>query len=140
LGSVTPSTASAPEAPAHENPAGSAAPGGAETTITPSAADSAEPARHNLIARAHEPTWLSVRSDRGERRQVLLQPGQTARFGAEERLLVTMGNAGGVTLWFNGTPLTVQGRSGEVIRDLVLPPPQGSPSVGTKAAAAGPQR
>jgi ferric-dicitrate binding protein FerR (iron transport regulator) len=59
--------------------------------------------------------------DRKERKQVLLQPGQTARFDAETRLQVTVGNAGGVTLWLDGTMLPVLGRSGDVVRDLVLP-------------------
>jgi len=84
---------------------------------------------HVLIARAQEPTWMSVQADRKDRREVLLQAGQTARFEAETGFHITLGNAGGVTLAFNGTPLPPLGRSGEVVRDLVLPPvPRDSPS------------
>jgi hypothetical protein len=96
-------------------------------------------ARHILIIRAHESTWLSVRSDREERRQILLQPGQSARFGAETIFRVTVGNAGGVTLWLDGAPFPLQGRSGEVIRDLALPPLQGGLSA-AKAASESPRQ
>jgi cytoskeleton protein RodZ len=95
----------------------------------------AAPERHVLVVRAHEATWLSVRPDAGERRQVLLQSGEAARFGAEVGFQVTVGNAGGVALWLNGAPLPSLGRSGEVVRDLILPPLQGGSS-GSKAETA----
>jgi cytoskeleton protein RodZ len=79
-------------------------------------------AGHILIARAQESTWLSVRADQKDPREVLLQPGQTARFEAQTSFHVVVGNAGGVTLSLDGTPLPPLGRSGEVVRDLVLPP------------------
>jgi cytoskeleton protein RodZ len=79
-------------------------------------------AGHILIARAQESTWLSVRADQKDPREVLLQPGQTVRFEAQTNFHVVVGNAGGVTLSLDGTPLPPLGRSGEVVRDLVLPP------------------
>ena len=79
-------------------------------------------AGHVLIARAEEPTWLSVRVDQKDPREVLLQPGQMARFEAQTSFHVVVGNAGGVTLSLDGTSLPPLGRSGEVVRDLVLPP------------------
>ena len=124
LGSVTPSASSAADSA-----------GEAPTPIGTDVVAKAAPARHVLVVRAHEPTWLSVRPDAGERRQVLLQPGQAARFGAEVRFQVTVGNAGGVALWFNGAPLPSLGRSGEVVRDLILPPPQGGSSASGAEAA-----
>ncbi len=92
--------------------------------------------RHVLVARALEPTWMSVWVDRKDVREVLLQAGQVARFEAANDFQVTVGNAGGVTLTLNGAPLPPLGRSGEVIRDLVLPPArQESPSSDATAAA-----
>ena len=79
-------------------------------------------AGHILIARADEPTWMSVRADQKDAREVLLQPGQMARFEAQTSFHVVVGNAGGVTLSLDGTSLPPLGRSGEVVRDLVLPP------------------
>jgi cytoskeleton protein RodZ len=124
LGSVTPSASSVADSAAE-----------APTPIGTDVVAKAAPARHVLVVRAHEPTWLSVRPDAGERQKVLLQPGQAARFGAEVRFQVTVGNAGGVALWFNGAPLPSLGRSGEVVRDLILPPPQGGSSASGAEAA-----
>ncbi len=78
-------------------------------------------ARLVLIIRATEPAWVSVRSDTGGRRQVLLQTGQSATFDAEKGFLVTLGNVGGVALALNGVSLPILGKSGEVIRDLPVP-------------------
>ena len=94
---------------------------------------------HVLVATAREPTWLSVRADDQEGKQVLLQAGQSAQFGAETRFHVIVGNAGGVTLWFDGAPVALLGRSGEVVRDLVLPPPAGR-SLLTGAASVPPKQ
>ena len=135
LGTVTPSVSSiadsAPEAP----PPPPAVAGEGPTPIVADVVAKVPQARHVLEVRAHEPTWLSVRSDAGARRQVLLQPGQAARFEAEVGFQVTVGNAGGVAIWFNGAPLPSLGRSGDVVRDLVLPPLQGDSSA-SKAEAA----
>ena len=91
---------------------------------------------HILIARAEESTWLSVRADQKDPREVLLQPGQTARFEAQTSFHLVVGNAGGVTLSLDGAPLPPLGRSGEVVRDLVLPSPRrDSPASGAALAA-----
>jgi hypothetical protein len=46
-----------------------------------------------------------------------------ARFTADTEFRITVGNAGGVALLYDGVPVPVGGRTGDVIRDLVLPPP-----------------
>ena len=93
-------------------------------------------AGHVLIARARESTWMSVRGDAAAGREVLLQAGQSARFEAERGFHVMVGNAGGVTLWLDGVELPLLGRSGEVVRDLVLPPvPPDTRAAGASLAA-----
>ena len=67
---------------------------------------------------------MSVRADGGQEREVLLQKGQTARFGADRGFVVTVGNAGGVELSLNGEPVPSLGASRQVIRDLTLPSPR----------------
>ncbi len=67
---------------------------------------------------------MAVRADGGQEREVLLQKGQTARFSADAGFVVTIGNAGGVELTLNGEPVPSLGASGQVIRDLTLPPPR----------------
>jgi cytoskeleton protein RodZ len=116
VGSPPPTTL--PEATATPVVATPAPPGPlGHATVAPSGA-----AGHILIVRAQEPTWLSVRADQKDPREVLLQPEQMARFEAQTGFRVIVGNAGGVTLSLDGTPLPPLGRSGEVVRDLVLPP------------------
>jgi cytoskeleton protein RodZ len=85
--------------------------------------------RFLLTAIALEPTWMSVRADGGQEREVLLQKGQTARFVADTGFVVTVGNAGGVQLGLNGQPLPSLGASGQVIRDLAIPPARGPSDV-----------
>ncbi len=85
-------------------------------------------ARLLLTIRASEPAWVSVRSDTAGRRQVLLRSGQVTSFEADKGFLITLGNAGGVELSLNGVRMPVQGKSGEVIRDLPIPPVQSGTS------------
>jgi cytoskeletal protein RodZ len=77
--------------------------------------------RQVLVAQAHELTWMVIKADRSEPREVLLQAGETARFTADTRFLVTLGNAGGVALSLNGVSVPPLGKSGEVVRDFALP-------------------
>jgi hypothetical protein len=88
--------------------------------------------RFLLMAHALEPTWMAVRADGEQEREVLLQKGQTARFSADARFVVTIGNAGGVALTLNGEPVPSLGASGQVVRDLTLPSPR-RPSAATGA-------
>ncbi len=88
--------------------------------------------RYLLTAHALEPTWMAVRADGGQERQVLLQKGQTARFVSDAGFVVTVGNAGGVDLRLNGQVVPALGASGQVVRNLAIPPGRG------QAAAPGP--
>lgn len=111
------------------------------TPTAPSPQTERKPRRFLLTARAAELTWMAVRADGGQERQVLLQKGQMARFVADTRFVVTVGNAGGVELLLNGRPMPSLGRSGQVIRDLVLPPVVGgAEAVGTSSSGAAPGR
>jgi cytoskeletal protein RodZ len=129
-----------PGQPALPASAGSAV-RGPDPSAPPSAvAATAEraPRRLLLAATAFEPTWMRVRADGGEQREVLLQKGQTVRFGAERGFVVTVGNAGGIQLSLNGEALPSLGASGQVVRDLAIPlartvPPPASPAAATSA-------
>ncbi len=91
------------------------------TPVPPRSQEERKLRRFLLAARAVETTWMAVRADDGQERQVLLQQGQTARFVADTRFVVTVGNAGGVELSLNGKPMPSLGAPGQVIRDLVIP-------------------
>jgi cytoskeleton protein RodZ len=123
-GSVQSGTTARPgEVPATRQ-TGTGSPGLAQKAPPPSPSAKMErmPRRLSLTARATETTWMAVRDDEGQERRVLLQKGQIAHFASDTRFLVTVGNAGGVELRLNGKPMPLLGKSGQVVRDLVIPP------------------
>jgi len=72
-----------------------------------------------LVIRATEATWLKIKIDQNPPFQVLLKPGEVIkRKGAE--FDVNIGNAGGITVQFNGKVIENLGKSGEVVH-LQLP-------------------
>ncbi|MGH7377802.1 MAG: helix-turn-helix domain-containing protein [Candidatus Methylomirabilales bacterium] len=80
------------------------------------------PEGYLLRVRAASITWISVTIDGREVRDVLLQPGDTVQWRAQERYLITVGNAGGVHLTLNGQVLPPLGRPGQVLRNVPIPP------------------
>ncbi|MFQ5828231.1 MAG: helix-turn-helix domain-containing protein [Candidatus Methylomirabilia bacterium] len=105
---------SVPEAMPYEELAGLV-----EPTPRVEPAPAVEPAR--LVARTSEPTWVRVQLDDGKVVEELLPAGATRQWTSEKRFVLTIGNAGGISLELNGEPLPPLGTSGEVIHNLVLP-------------------
>ncbi len=93
-----------------------------EPSMPSSPAADRKPRGFFLTARALELTWMAVRADGRQDRLVLLQKGETAQFTADTGFVITVGNAGGVDLSLNGEPMPALGRSGQVIRNLAIPP------------------
>lgn len=90
----------------------------------PVSQESAKPAQvgpARLVARAIEPTWISVQTDEGQVVQELLPAGATREWISSKRFVLTIGNAGGITLELNGQPVPPLGASGSVVHKLVLP-------------------
>ncbi len=85
------------------------------------AAPAAEGRGARLVGRATEPTWISVETDDGRVVEELLPAGATREWISPKRFILTIGNAGGITLELNGRPLPPLGARGAVIRELVLP-------------------
>jgi len=117
-----PLTAQVPAAPPLEAP-GEKAP-----------APETEAAPLRLVVRATEPTWVRVETDEGEPIQELLPVSAVREWSAQSRFVLTVGNAGGIMLELNGKPLPPLGRSGEVVRDLVLRQATLEAEAGTDAA------
>jgi len=69
---------------------------------------------------ARELTWISARIDDKETKEALLQPGDGVMWNGDEKVVITVGNAGGIDLDVNGKRLDPIGRRGEVIRDAVI--------------------
>lgn len=76
--------------------------------------------RQVLRAVATEKTWLRIIADDQQVSDVLLQPRETSTWTARQKFAITIGNAGGVELFFNGASLGRLGDSGAVLH-FVLP-------------------
>ena len=76
--------------------------------------------RHVLKVKATETTWLRIQPDDLPEFDALLQPDETATWTARRKFNITVGNAGGVEISFNGKSLGALGESGQVVT-LLLP-------------------
>jgi cytoskeleton protein RodZ len=74
-----------------------------------------------LQLKAIEETWLSLQADDQPGKEMILKPGEGVTVQATGRILMKLGNAGGLDLVLNGKPLGKPGRSGEVLTLIVTP-------------------
>jgi len=106
-----------PSAPA--TPAASSSPAPSPATV---AAEAKPTGSHRLVMRAIEPTWVRVQIDDGAVAEELLPTGAVREWTAARGFVLTVGNAGGLEVDFNGRRLPSLGARGAVIQRLVLPP------------------
>lgn len=78
---------------------------------------------YRLVARAYEPTWIRVRTEDGHSSEETVPAGEVREWVSDRPFVLTVGNAGGVSLELNGRTLPPLGARGAVIPRLVLPPP-----------------
>jgi cytoskeleton protein RodZ len=69
---------------------------------------------------AVERAWILVQADKDPAQEVMLSPGERVRWSAEEKIRLTLGNAGGVRVSLNGKLQGPYGASGKVVKDLVF--------------------
>jgi cytoskeletal protein RodZ len=73
-----------------------------------------------LALEALELSWVVVQTDDASPHEALLRPGDRLTWKAQEKFVLTIGNAGGVRAELNGKPLAPFGPKGKVVRDIVL--------------------
>ena len=73
-----------------------------------------------LDIEAVERCWVLVKADHSPTQDVMLYPGDRVRWKAQEQFLLTLGNAGGVRVYFNGRLQGTYGASGKVVKGIVL--------------------
>jgi cytoskeletal protein RodZ len=106
---TTTSTASADRlAPTVMGPSRNDAPAG-----TASSADSSTPAVH-VTFNVMERVWVSVKCDGNESYTGVLAPPESKMFEATHTVTVLIGNAGGVSILVNGSPVGPIGAHGEI--------------------------
>src|SRR3989440_7528194 len=75
-----------------------------------------------LDVEAVERCWVKVQTDRAAPQEVLLNPGDRVRWKAQERMALTLGNAGGVRVMLNGKLQGPFGAPGPVGREILFTP------------------
>ena len=77
---------------------------------------------YRLVAHVSEATWIRVRTEDGRNIEETVPAGEIREWVSNRPFVLTLGNAGGVTLELNGRTLPPLGASGAVISRIVLPP------------------
>jgi cytoskeleton protein RodZ len=78
---------------------------------------------HTLVIKASEKTWVQIQEGSSLPFDLILYPGDSYSRTSPHRLAIVVGNAGGVTVTFDGQVLKGLGKAGEVVR-LTLPFPE----------------
>ncbi|MBL0712913.1 MAG: DUF4115 domain-containing protein [Desulfosarcina sp.] len=76
--------------------------------------------KYLLDIKAIEDTWLKIIIDDQDARQLFLKSGEVKQVQAAALFNLLIGNAGGVELMLNGSPVEVSGKSGQVV-NIQLP-------------------
>jgi cytoskeleton protein RodZ len=88
---------------------------------TPPPSDSVSPAAGIVVTlSARENTWAEIKVDGTAVLSRNLEVGETQKLEARNEVLLSLGNAGGVTYTVNGRPGIPLGRSGEVRRNIAI--------------------
>lgn len=69
-----------------------------------------------LVIGCQERTWIRIVIDGTEKKEFMLNPEEMVAFNAKEGFDLLIGNAGGVTLFYNGKNVGLEGENGEVKR------------------------
>ncbi len=73
-----------------------------------------------LSMEAKEDAWISLEIDDGEKKEALLRTGETTRWKAKEKFVVTLGNVAGTHLKLNKKDITMPETSSNVIKDFSI--------------------
>ena len=107
---VTPAQSADGKAASASAPAAPSTPAG---TPAPAAPQAAGPFTIRFEAQAL--TWMRIQADQEQHFDILLRPGESYKHTATRTMTVRLGNAGGVTIYFNDTLLGTAGKPGEVV-------------------------
>ena len=75
---------------------------------------------HQVVITASDTVWLQIRFEDGKTDEVLLRAGDSKHWEFDDTAVLKIGNAGGVSLKFDGKDLGVPGNAGQVL-NLTFP-------------------
>jgi cytoskeletal protein RodZ len=76
---------------------------------------------HRLVIMASDTVWVQIRYENGKLEEALLRSGMLKDWSFSDTAVLKVGNAGGITLEFDGNDLGVPGKPGQVL-NLNFPP------------------
>jgi hypothetical protein len=91
-----------------------------ETIVQPPLPEEMAGGEKTLLVKTSETTWLKVQIDDKPPFEVILKPGENLTWNALHTLKLSIGNAGGIDLFYNGKALGKLGNSGQVA-SITLP-------------------
>jgi cytoskeletal protein RodZ len=83
--------------------------------IKPNTIPAPESSRQTLEVHAHDTTWLQVITDGKQSHEILMKPGDSSHWVAEHSFSLKIGNAGGISILFNGKDIGKLGEKGQVV-------------------------
>jgi len=75
---------------------------------------------HTLSATFSEMTWVRVIIDDNQIKEAFFRPASTATWNADQKIEILLGNSGGASRVFDGSPVKLEGSTGKVVH-LTLP-------------------
>jgi cytoskeleton protein RodZ len=75
---------------------------------------------HQVVVTASDAVWLQISFEDGKTEEVLLRSGDSKRWEYDGTAVLKIGNAGGVSLKFDGKDLGIPGQTGQVL-NLTFP-------------------
>jgi cytoskeletal protein RodZ len=114
-----------PRARAAAAPAATAPPAArvaSDRLFPPPAAEPPRADRIRLALTARQSSWVAVSVDGQTVVDRILSPGESQTFEAQGEIVLSVGNAGGLSFTVNGQAGIPLGRSGEVRRNIVITP------------------
>ncbi len=73
-----------------------------------------------LVGTTTDSVWMAVGADGNPPQEIFLKPKQQYRWKAQEKFIVTLGNAGGIHFTMNGKDIGVLGKRGAVLRNVTI--------------------
>jgi len=120
----SPTTAVATTAPVTSAPVNGPPPGFIDSVVTEAITPTSttSPDKPSLNTRpftmrfeAQAQTWMRIQADGKKSANIFLKSGDSYQLTADNTITVRLGNAGGVSIFFNDVPLAKAGKSGEVV-------------------------
>lgn len=73
-----------------------------------------------LTATVRDTAWLNITMDGNRSQQIIVVPGEEYRWSSMNSFVLSIGNAGAITLYRNGKELPALGKAGQVIRAVTI--------------------